>query len=80
MLTLVPTNKYPDGYIKKIMDEGYDGKIASKPVIVSLSCHPEIKVEIKEPKDQILVCPNCFKRNLLTWSKRSGGHKIAYEK
>ena len=71
---------YRDADVKKILQEGYSAKIKVKPVVVQLSCHPDIRVEITRPEDQILVCPRCFKRNLLTWSKVSGRQRITYEK
>ena len=65
--------------VKKILRENESGKIKRQPVIVQLACHPDIRVEITRPEDQFLMCPRCFKRNLLTWSKISGRQKIAYE-
>ena len=71
---------YRQDEIKKILQEGYSAKIKVKPVVGQLSCHPDIRMEITRPEDQIVVCPRCFKRNLLTWSKISGHQKITYEK
>jgi hypothetical protein len=71
---------YRPDEIKKYLQEGYSGKIKVKPVVVKLACHPDISVEITRPEDQILVCPRCFKRTFLTWSKISGHQRITYEK
>lgn len=70
---------YESDYIKKILNEQYRGQVTNKPVVVKLSCHPDINVELKHTGDQIIVCPRCFKRNVITWSPRSGGTKITYE-
>ncbi len=64
-------------YVKKIIRENESGKIKRQPVVVQLACHPDIR--ITRPEDQFLMCPRCFKRNLLTWSKISGRQKIAYQ-
>ena len=65
--------------VKKILNENESGKIKNQPVVVQLACHPDIRVEITRPEDQFLVCPRCFRRNLLHWSKISGRQKITYQ-
>lgn len=37
-------------------------------------------VEITKPKDQFVVCPVCYKRFLLIWSKLTGRQRIEYDR
>lgn len=72
-------SNYDSDYIRRIQKEFDSGRVKQKNIVVKIPCH-NVSVEITDPRDQILVCPMCFKRHLLTYVPVSGKSRVIEEK
>jgi len=62
--------------VKKILRENASAQLKSNKLVAKLPCGHS-SIEITEPRDQILICPVCFKKSYLVYS-RIGKSKVEY--
>lgn len=70
----------PSEFIHKVQEEQYRQRLAAPIYTANLPCFEQCRttVQIMSPEDQIVMCPTCGKKYLLTYSS-IGNSQFEYE-